>query len=156
VWLRRRRGEEGAALAEFAICLPFLSILVFGTIDLGRLFQTQQQLKNAAREGAVYGARFPGRQTAGTACVDPDNIVWHATHESSQSFTITVNGATPSCLTGTLASSLQPGQPLRIAASTTFTPFTPMASRIFGSNRTLTSSVCVNIAGAAPATSTCP
>ncbi|MBK8137508.1 MAG: pilus assembly protein [Chloroflexi bacterium] len=45
----RRRGQ---ALAEFALTLPILLLLVFGIIEFARLFQTWIVLQSAARAGA--------------------------------------------------------------------------------------------------------
>jgi Flp pilus assembly protein TadG len=152
---RRHRGEQGAALAEFAICLPFLATIVLGTLDLGRAFIIHEQAKNAAREGAAYAARYPGRQVAGSGCADPETVTWHANHESSRTFTILVNNATPSCTaspTGTLA----PGNPIKVTAKTSFTSFTPFAARLIGTNPQVSASVCVNIAGATPNANACP
>ncbi len=63
---RRAASDRGAALVEFALLLPFLAILVFGTVDLGRGFQMKNRLTNAAREGAFYGQYHPC-DTAGIA-----------------------------------------------------------------------------------------
>ncbi|WP_334143382.1 TadE family protein [Rhabdothermincola sp.] len=54
-----RWGDRGAALIEFALLLPFLAILVFGTIDLSRASQLRNRLTNAAREGAAFGQYSP-------------------------------------------------------------------------------------------------
>lgn len=70
----RLRGDDGTALAEFALLLPFLAILAFGTADLARAFQFQNRLENMAREGAAYAQFFPARVTSTGACVDPNNI----------------------------------------------------------------------------------
>jgi Flp pilus assembly protein TadG len=49
------------ALVEFALLLPFVALLVFGTIDLGRGFSQQNRLKNASREGASWAQLHPTR-----------------------------------------------------------------------------------------------
>lgn len=153
---RPARGEGGAALVEFAICLPFLAAIVLGTLDLGRAFIISEQAKSAAREGAAYAARFPGRQVAsGLTCADPDTIVWHANNESGRTFAILVNRATPTCTTA-LTGSLAPGNPITVTASTSFTAFTPLAARFIGATPKISASVCVNIAGATPNGNTCP
>lgn len=56
--LRRRvvTSERGSALVEMAVCLPILLLLLFGSIDFGRVFYTSMELNNAARAGAQYGA----------------------------------------------------------------------------------------------------
>lgn len=53
---RRRLGERGAAAVEFALILPILLVLVGGVIDFGRLYLTQIQLSNAARDGVRLAA----------------------------------------------------------------------------------------------------
>lgn len=45
---------RGQTLAEFAISLPLLLILVFGVIEFGRLFQSWVTLQNSARTAARY------------------------------------------------------------------------------------------------------
>ena len=54
-------GERGQTMVELAIILPLFLILVFGIIEIGRAWGTQQSLTRAAREGArilvmPYGA----------------------------------------------------------------------------------------------------
>jgi hypothetical protein len=53
---KRSRGQE---LMEFAIVLPLLLLIVFGVLDLGRLFHALITITNAAREGARYGIVYP-------------------------------------------------------------------------------------------------
>jgi hypothetical protein len=48
-------------LVEFALLLPFLALIVIGTVDAGRGFTQQNRLKNAAREGAAYAQLKPVR-----------------------------------------------------------------------------------------------
>jgi hypothetical protein len=46
----------GQSLAEFALILPMLLLLVMGVFDLGRGIYYLSTIHNAAREGARYGA----------------------------------------------------------------------------------------------------
>jgi hypothetical protein len=46
--------RRGQTLAEFALTLPILLLLVFGTIEFGRVFQSWVTLQNAARSAARY------------------------------------------------------------------------------------------------------
>lgn len=48
---RRRRGQ---ALAEFALTLPILLLMLFGIIEFARIFQAWVTLQNAARTAARY------------------------------------------------------------------------------------------------------
>ncbi len=51
-----RTGEErGAALVEFALCLPLLLVVIAGIVDFGFAFQRYEVITNAAREGARLG-----------------------------------------------------------------------------------------------------
>lgn len=61
----RRRRERGAAMVEFAILLPLLLLVLFGLIDMGRMFLTQAMVTNGAREGARMAAlRLPTADVA--------------------------------------------------------------------------------------------
>ena len=57
--LSRLQGMEAAALIEFAVALPLLVVLVVGIFDFGGAFNLKQELNNAAREGASFGASQP-------------------------------------------------------------------------------------------------
>lgn len=58
-WLARRKERRGQALVEFAFGLPFLLLILLGTIDMGQMFFEYIQLRGAVREAAAYGARNP-------------------------------------------------------------------------------------------------
>lgn len=70
-----RRKRRGAVAVEFAIVAPILVAVVFGMIELGRAFETQNLLEVAAREGARFasmdrdGLLDPG-QSANTKMVE--------------------------------------------------------------------------------------
>ena len=64
----RLLSAEASSLAEFAISLPLLVVLVVGIFDFGGAFNQKQQLNNAVREGARFGASQPTNDlVAGTA-----------------------------------------------------------------------------------------
>ncbi|TFG63414.1 MAG: pilus assembly protein [Gemmatimonadales bacterium] len=48
----RRHGSSGQALAEVAIALPILLLMLVGIFEFARAYQIQQVVVNAAREGA--------------------------------------------------------------------------------------------------------
>jgi Flp pilus assembly protein TadG len=52
--VRQLRGRKGQALAEFALILPILFLLIAGIIEFGRGWNIKQALTDAAREGARY------------------------------------------------------------------------------------------------------
>ena len=67
---RLRRDQEGSAIVEFALIIPFLLLLTVGLIDIGRMMWYRTTLEHVAREGtrfaAVRGASslFPASQAA--------------------------------------------------------------------------------------------
>jgi len=50
--LKLRPKREGAAVVEFAVCLPLIVLVVLGTIQAGSLLFLRQTLVQAAYEGA--------------------------------------------------------------------------------------------------------
>jgi hypothetical protein len=53
---RRARRSRGQALAEFALVLPIFLLVLFGIIDGGRMIFVNNQLSEAARDGARWGS----------------------------------------------------------------------------------------------------
>ena len=53
---RRRPGERGQALVEFAILIPVLTTMLLGMLEFGTAFNHQLTLGYAVREGARIGA----------------------------------------------------------------------------------------------------
>jgi len=52
----RNQGRRGQALVEFALVLPIFLLILFGTLDVGRLVYTNSAVSQAAREGARLAA----------------------------------------------------------------------------------------------------
>jgi len=50
------RTERGQSMVELAMSLVFLLTLLAGVVDLGRAFFAYMIIRDAAQEGAVYGA----------------------------------------------------------------------------------------------------
>lgn len=62
ITLNQNIRQKGAAAVEFAIFLPLLVLLVFGTIEFGLMFYNKQVLTNASREAAraaITGVAVP-------------------------------------------------------------------------------------------------
>lgn len=53
------RKTNGQSLAEFALVLPLVLLLVLGFLDLGRAIYYYSAISNAAREGARYASVHP-------------------------------------------------------------------------------------------------
>ena len=71
--IRGTRGSRAQATLEFALVCGLLLLLIFGTIDFGRLFFTWASMSNAAREGARFGSVHPEWWTDGDSA-PPRNI----------------------------------------------------------------------------------
>jgi Flp pilus assembly protein TadG len=61
--------ERGAVAVEFALILPVLLLILFGTIQFGRVWSQHQVFQGAAREGARCAA-----VAASSNCVIQDQI----------------------------------------------------------------------------------
>lgn len=55
----KSRGERGQSMVEFAFSAVFILLLLVGVVDLGRAFFAYMTLRDAAQEGALYGATYP-------------------------------------------------------------------------------------------------
>jgi Flp pilus assembly protein TadG len=66
-------AANGAAIVEFAVSLPLLIVLVVGIFDFGGAFNLKQELSNAAREAARFGAAQPTNDLC-TSCQAPGSV----------------------------------------------------------------------------------
>jgi hypothetical protein len=96
--LKTKQRRKGQTMAEFAITLPILLILVFGVIEFGRVFQAWVTLQNAARTAARYAStgRFNEQKYPVTENLesDPGSIVDCVLNEDFRGSpsVLTVNG----------------------------------------------------------------
>lgn len=71
--------SRGSAMAEFAIVLPLLILLLFGMIEFGVALYNQAVISNASREGARWAASYyinPSNSTASQPlCSDIQNYI---------------------------------------------------------------------------------
>src|SRR2546430_12557566 len=51
------KQTQGSQIAEFAISLPLLAVVVIGITDFGSAFDLKYKLSNAVREGARFASR---------------------------------------------------------------------------------------------------
>lgn len=136
---KRTRDQRGTALMEFAVVLPLLSLVAFGTVDLGRAYGRLNQVRNAAREGAMYAQTHPAR-LAGAACTTPDSAQWFARNEAGSAGadfdveistpTGTFDSAGPGCAPFTAAAFS--GETVTVTVSTPFTLLTPLVRAVTG------------------------
>jgi Flp pilus assembly protein TadG len=51
------KDRSGAAAAELALVLPFLFVIMFGSLEIGNFFMNEHTLVKAVRNGARFAAR---------------------------------------------------------------------------------------------------
>ena len=73
----RRETSRGQALVEVAMVAPLFFLMVFGTIDIGRVIWANDVVGGAAREGARYASVHSGYQNL-TEAVTKADIRAHA------------------------------------------------------------------------------
>ncbi len=66
-WVRFRHARQGVAAVEFVLILPLLALMLFGTIDLGRLLFDYQAVSKSVRDATRYLTRIP-EATLGLTC----------------------------------------------------------------------------------------
>ena len=57
---QRRNKRRGAAVVEFAVCLPLIVLIVFGGIEAANMLFLRQTLVQAAYEGVKTGVKVDG------------------------------------------------------------------------------------------------
>ena len=145
--------------------LPVMAILLLGVIDLGRAYHLKNQLKNAAREGAIYGQTHPLSQTILPASNNPsvpcaneqsiqaraDGELQESGQQNPENVVITVSPSTTCNVRvadGTDADTvpdLDSTEELTVSVSADFDLLTPLVSSMFGSPMTITETVTVEI-----------
>jgi Flp pilus assembly protein TadG len=83
--LRGGRPSKGQALAELAIVLPVMLMLLLGAIDLGRVFYAQITITNAAKEGALVAATG-GKYVPGAICSSANTVMCGVLTEAKGGF----------------------------------------------------------------------
>ncbi len=149
---RRGRGDRGTAILELALLLPFLAMIVFGSVDIGRTFSLQNRLTNMAREGATFAQFFPARvSSASSSDSCASGSVTSRTQNEDPSLapvTITVTDLTThTVLTGCDATQVAPGDQVQVKVVAKVKPVTPFVQVMVGSTYTLTGSIDVTVQG---------
>jgi len=90
------RDQHGAAAVEFALLLPILILLVFGIVQFSILYNHQQGLHAAAREGARVAALPSSTSTEITSRVrDSLRGVLNDADRAAATITVTPSGTRP-------------------------------------------------------------
>jgi Flp pilus assembly protein TadG len=90
----KHSSEKGQSMAELAISLVFLLLLLSGATDLGRAFFTFISLRDAAQEGALYGSIAPSDtgEINDRAC-NASNLIRQLCDRDAVEITVNLNGA---------------------------------------------------------------
>ncbi len=116
---KRNEPSDGQSIAELAITLPVLLLLLLGMLDLGRVFFAYMTTVNAAREGARYGAQYPPQNPGNLSDPKVTAVVNRAKNEaqgsivnpSQLSVTVRCQEGGPNCIAG---------NPIQVDVTTTF------------------------------------
>ena len=148
---RHRERQRGQSLLEFALVVPILLLIFAGAADLGRIFYTYVAIENAAKEGALYGARYPLCDNASSLCPSPNNVDWRARQETTNVIAtgdLTVTTACYDRISGAQQVDLrdcEPGDRYEVTATTAFQLITPLLSDLMGSNFALANTATADV-----------
>lgn len=107
-------SQHGQDILEFAIVLPFLLLILFGALDLGRVFHAAITITNIAREGSRHGSIYPDATEGEIAAVARDEALNSGIDLSSSLITRTCADVSPA--DGTCDS----GSPIRVTIAYNF------------------------------------
>jgi Flp pilus assembly protein TadG len=149
---RTNLGRAGQAVAEFALILPLMLLMMLIALDFGRLFFTYIQVNNAAREAANYAAAHAIDYANGTVTYTQfhDSAInaglTEANVQTQAGATTPMAIASPVCFTpgsppttmdcasapqnGTTASGI--GNQVSVTVTQPFTFLTPLIGNFFG------------------------
>ena len=146
-----RARIRGQSLLEFALVVPILLLIFAGAADLGRIFYTYVAIENAAKEGALYGARYPLCDTASTLCPNPGNAEFHARQETVNVLDAADLNIDVNCYPRAGGSAYgdlrdcQPGDRYEVTADTEFNLITPFLTDVMGGNFTLSNTANADV-----------
>jgi Flp pilus assembly protein TadG len=144
---------------ELALILPFLAMIVFGTIDLGRIAQLQNRLAGASREAVAVVQMRP--TNVDHACAGGLNAVDRAADEdgrlaSVSGYGVTVSRKDPStgvltpytgCGTASGGLAIMPGDKVVVTVKADLTLVTPLVAALVGSPMHVSRSSAVVVQG---------
>ena len=130
-YVRRRRG---LSIVETALAIPLLLLLVFGTVDLGRVLFAHLTLQHAVREAGRFAVT--GRALAGTSGEHPrlDSVIQTASFWADP-FPLDAADVVISSRSGGEGSAGGPGDLVTISIRYPIHFLTPMIGRLFPDGR---------------------
>jgi PKD repeat protein len=130
---RGRRKSRGQSLVEFALIVPVVLVLLGVVADAGRLFFSYVAITNAAREGAIFGAKSPNCDVSKTGCANPNNVAWKVAQDAGSAATMTATCLAPSGIPRANVSACLEGDTYRINVRQPVGLLTPLVRVVFGS-----------------------
>ena len=163
-WSAHRRARRGQSMVELALILPLVTLILVGTIDLGRAFFYYTRLTDAVQQGVLTGIHTPGIVTDSSSepniagypnppqawSTNNDSIKYFVKQESgylnltNANITVTCYQATGTntwSSTSTYCNQVTSGDLIVVKATYQFYPFTSQVIRIFGTNFTMSKTV---------------
>lgn len=137
---------------ELALIAPVMVLLVMGVLDLGRAYQMDIRLENAAREGAAFAQLHPND----AFCESGSDIEARVVAEepgvsATPGFSVRVFGENSSGdmveVTGCDGEVVVSGGRVSVDVSATYTIMTPLVASAVGSSIDLTRSAEVRVQG---------
>jgi Flp pilus assembly protein TadG len=130
-WRRKPSSRRGAAIVEFAFCVPVFLTLVVGMVELSRAIVVLQVLTNASREGARI-ASYDTTSTTGPITTAVNNYL---TSEG-------ISGATT--VVSPSPASLADGQQISVTVSISYNTVSWLPSSFYLGGQTLqaTTTMC--------------
>ena len=126
--LRRRDGEAGQGMVEFALTAPIIFMVILGLVDGGRLVFINNELSEAVREGARFGA-VQGRAAAeaeGELTVVSDEVRSHIVIAPTPAVTVSCTDL------GAAGGDCGSGDLLSVSVRSSVSPITPFIGQIIG------------------------
>lgn len=128
-----QRHQRGQSLVEMALVLPFLVLIVLGTIEFGYYIYTYSELENATRRASEFASKTPPLSTSNPNDTN-DRCVQLAKADAvsnvflSKQAPITMTFAFPD-------NKREIGKRVQVSTSYPLTFLTPVGQRLFGSAR---------------------
>ena len=118
--------QQAQSLAETALLLPVIMVILLGTVDFGRAFFTQVAITNAARVGAAYGmdSRWPVDSADGVSGVRDKVIAEAGPLVGLQKSEVSVSRSVSTWDSAKYD--------LTVTITRQFTPIAPYTEKIFG------------------------
>jgi Flp pilus assembly protein TadG len=99
--LKKLKADRGQALIELALTVPLFALLLFGSLEIGKVIYASIELSDAAMAGVQYGTRSP------TAAADTGGIQ-NAAAADAANLTINTNVSRSCVCSDGTASTCQP------------------------------------------------